>query len=79
LDVHFLFFPFDKFLSVKIFLIKFFYLTNLFLEIFSTHQFFTLKNYLTHKKCLNLFSQKTTKKFLKTRKKILSGNRLSYD
>ena len=37
LDVHFLFLPFDKFLFVKIFLVIFFYLTNLFLEIFSTH------------------------------------------
>jgi len=36
LDVFFLFLPFDKFLCVKIFLVKFFYLTILFLEIFST-------------------------------------------
>jgi len=41
LDVHFSFLPFDKFFSVKIFLVIFFYLTNLFFEIFSTHQIFT--------------------------------------
>jgi len=35
----FCFFPFDKFVSVKIFLVIFFYLTNLFLEIFSTTKF----------------------------------------
>ena len=39
LDVHFLFLLFDKFLSVKFFLVKFFCLINLFLEIFSTQQF----------------------------------------
>jgi len=37
LDVHFLFLPFDKFLSVKIFLVIFFISPILFLEIFSTH------------------------------------------
>ena len=39
LDVHFLFLLFDKFLSVKFFLVNFFCLINLFLEIFSTQQF----------------------------------------
>ena len=39
LDVHFLFLLFDKFLSVKFFLVNFFISPNLFLEFFSTQQF----------------------------------------
>ena len=64
----FLFLPFDKFLSVKIFLVKFFYLTNLFLEIFSTHQNHS-KIFLTHKKISDFFSSENDKFFSKNRKK----------
>ena len=41
---------------------NFFYLTNLFLEIFSSTNFFTWKIILTHKKCLNLFFSENDKK-----------------
>ena len=74
LNVHFLFLPFDKFLSVKIFLVNFFYLTNLFFEIFSTHQIFTWKIIWLIKKCLNLFFSENDKKVSKNGKKVLSEN-----
>ena len=63
----FLFLPFDKFLSVKIFLVIFFTSPICFLKFFLPTKF-SLEKLFVSKKCLNFFSQKTTKKFLKTEK-----------
>jgi len=71
----FLFLLFDKFLSVKFFLVNFFYLTKFVSWIFSYPPNFHLKNYLSHKKIFEFFFSENDNFFSKNRKKSLSENR----